>query len=508
MSAAAKHTSARKRKPPQKRGATQNRQPAQRRQSPQKRQSRVKPAAKPGPKSSLQPPAGTMHRSIQLLQTALSELGAHMPLSEVEHIAILINQAMTAEARSFHTPEHVFDLVDPGNPYMTLAALFHDLVYYQVDHGFIPQIAEALGSSIESWDGGLRLKPGIQENDRRLLICMEVFDVKAGQKLAPFGGMNEFLSALVMARKLGGVVKEADLLLAAGCIEMTIPFRSRDARGRTPAERLGLRLQAANRDLGLGMSDGNLEQAVRFAARFANRDVANFAEHDVTRFLDNTWKLLPETNPSLRTLGVYSIKSYRIALQKMEGFLCSLDPATIFAQYKGAPPDSEYRQMQRRGERNVFTACEYLGIKLLTSAILEALADISGGDAPVSLFMGDIGETQKGSRLEDYLPEEKPATGLRMDKTLHDLLAFGRASASSFDLQNSPLSLFIYMHLGADGFHKLRSMAKQVFDGKLTPRAFLDALPGDMISVIAESCASMAFTRAGDLRAYAASRRP
>jgi len=464
-------------------------------------------AGKSGRATPLRQPAGTMHRSIQLLQTALDELNARMPTADVEHIAILINEAMTAEARSFHTPEHVFNLVDPGNPYMTLAALFHDLVYYQVDLGIIPQISTALESSIEPWEGGLRLKPGVQENDRQLLICMEVFDVKAGQKLAPFGGMNEFLSALVMGRRLGGVVKEADLLLATACIEMTIPFRPRDASGRTPAERLSVRLQSANANLHLGLSLERLEQAVGWAARFANRDVANFSERDVTRFLDNTWKLLPETNPSLRTLGVYSIRSYRVALQKMEGFLCALDPATIFAQYKGSPPDKEYHDMQRRGARNVSTACEYLGIKLLTAAILEALAEISGGDAPVSLFMGDIGATERGSRLEDYLPAEKPATGLRVDKTLHDLLAFGRASASSFDLQNSPLSLFIYRHLGADGFHKLRGIAKQVFDGKITPRAFLDGLPGDMITVIADSCARMAFTRAADLHAYAASRR-
>ena len=492
MSAAAKRTSAKKR--------------ASASPSAKKQAKVSRPQASRAP--ALRPPAGTMHRSIQLLQTALDELGARMPLADVERIAIIINEAMTAEARSFHTPEHVFDLVDPGNPYMTLAALFHDLVYYQVDMGFIPQIKEALEPSIEPWDGGLRLKPGIRENDRELLLCMEVFDVKGGQKLAPFGGMNEFLSALVMARKLGGVVKEQDLILATACIEATIPFRPKDAHDRTPAERLAQRLQAANANLRLGLGREKIEQAVRWAVTFANRDVANFAERDVTRFLDNTWKLLPETNPSLRTLGVYSIKSYRVALQKMEGFLCSVDPATIFAQYAGAPPENEYRQMRQRGERNVSTACEYLGIKLLTAAILEALAEISGGDAPVSLFMGDIGADQKGSRLEDYLPEDKPPTGLHLDKTLHDLLAYGRASASSFDLQNSPLSLFIYMHLGAEGFHEVRGTARQMFEGKITPRAFLDALPGGMIAKIGESCAHMAFTRAGDLNAYAASRRP
>jgi len=246
---------------------------------------------------------------------------------------------------------------------------------------------------------------------------------------------------------------------------------------------------------------------VLWAVTFANRDVANFAEHDVTKFLDNTWKLLPETNPSLRTQGVYSIKSYRMALQKMEGFLRTLDPGTIFAQHGGVPPEKEYKQMCRRAERNVSTAREYLAIKLLTAAILEALAEISGGDAPVSLFMGDIGAKQKGSRLEDYLPDDKPVAGISFDKTLHNLLAYGRASSSNFDLQNSPLSLFIYLHLGVDGFRSLLGAAKHMFDGSITPRAFLEALPSSMIAEIADSCASMAFTRAPDLRAYAASRR-
>ena len=346
-------------------------------------------------RSPVHPPLGTIHRSIQLLRTALDELKAQMPLSEVELTAILINQAMTVEARSFHTPEHVFDLVDPGNPYMTLAALFHDLVYYQVDHGFVHQIADALRSDIEPWDGGLRLRQGHEAGDRLLSLCMAVFDVTPGQKLAPFGGMNEFLSALVMARKLGAVVEEKDLLLATACIEATIPFRPRDSSGRTPAERLYERLNVTNRTLDLALDGGTIEQAVRWAVTFANRDVANFADRDVTRFLDNTWKLLPETNPSLRTQGVYSIRSYRVALQKMEGFLRSLDPATIFAQYLGAPADSEYREMQQRGERNVSTAREYLGIKLLTAAILEALAEISGrGCARLSLHGRHRGKTE------------------------------------------------------------------------------------------------------------------
>ncbi len=210
---------------------------------------------------------------------------------------------------------------------------------------------------------------------------------------------------------------------------------------------------------------------------FANRDVANFGEKEVTRFLDNTWKLLPESNPSLRTQGVYSIRSYRVALQGMEGFLRTLDPRTIFARYRDTPPAEEYRRLEKRGERNVTTARAYLGIKLLTAAILEALAEISGGDAPVALFMGDLDARQKGSKLDDYLPSYRPSADLPLDPTLRDLLANGRASASRFDLQNSPLSLFIYLHLGADGLRTHLDAARRVFDGTRAPRGFLDALP-------------------------------
>jgi len=449
-------------------------------------------------------PSGTIHRSIQLLRAAFADLGARVPLPEMERLAIMINEAMSAGARSFHTPEHVFDLVDPGNPHTTLAALFHDLVYYQVDQGFTAQIGDAIKGSIESRDGALWLR---ETEDRGLAICAAIFGFHAGEQLSPFGGMNEFLSALVMHRKLGGVLGDRDLVPATACIEATIPFRKPDTAGRTPAEQLEARLLAANVSLRLGLPRKSIEQAVQWAVTFANRDVANFSEKEVTRFLDNTWKLLPETNPSLRTQGVYSIRSYRAALQKMNGFLRALDPSTIFAQYHGAPPDREYRQMRARGERNVRTAREYLGIKLLTAAVLEALAEISGGDTPVALFMGDLGAQKKGSRLEDYLPQFTPPPDTKLDQTLHDLLAHGRASASSFDLQNSPLSLYIYLHLGADGFRDFLDAAQKMFAGDLSPRVFLDSLPADMVASIAEGCARMAFTRSEALLPYAALRR-
>jgi hypothetical protein len=451
-------------------------------------------------------PSGTIHRSIHLLRSAFDDLGAEIDLMEVERLAVMINRAMTAGTRSFHTPEHIFTLVDPGNPHITLAALFHDLVYYSIDQGFVAEIEEAIGPSIESRDGDLWLRPSRRGDDPALEMCQGVFGIASGQKLSASGGMNEFLSALVMNRRLAGVVSPSDLLVATGCIEATIPFRKPDASGRSPADILFARLTDTARDLDLALKKGRVEHAVQWAVTFANRDVSNFSDAEVTRFLDNTWKLLPESNPSLRTQGVYSIRSYRIALQKMEGFLRYLDPDAIFAQFHGVPADKDLRRMRRCAMRNVTTARDYLGIKLLTAAILEALAEITGGDAPISLFMGDIDARRKGDRLDDHLPAYRPPAGRPLDPMLHDLLAHGRASASSFDLQNSPLSLFIYIHLGTEEARRHLDEARAMFGGKTAADAFLESLPAGMVATIAKACARMAFTRSGALQGYAAAR--
>ena len=178
-----------------------------------------------------------------------------MPLSEVERLGILINEAMSAPARSFHTPQHVIDLADPESPHTTLAALFHDLVYYQVDHGLHPQISSALAPSIGSRDRRMWLRPGAETDDRALVLTMGVFGFSAGQQLELSAGMNEFLSALVMNRSLAAVVGEADLIFSTACIEATIPFRKNDAEGRTAAEVLERRLARTAREMGVELSE-------------------------------------------------------------------------------------------------------------------------------------------------------------------------------------------------------------------------------------------------------------
>jgi hypothetical protein len=446
--------------------------------------------------------AGTVHKTIKLLQGALEQLKVDIPIHRLEQIGVMVNRAMSAQERSFHTPEHIFDLAEPGNPHMTLAALFHDIVYYQVDQGFTPAVGEIVTPYISIQDGVISLSNDIAADDRAFGGCAAVFGFAPAQELSPFAGLNEFLSALVMDCLFEGVISDSDLLITTACIEATIPFRGQDADGLCPADSLEVRVAATSDTFGLGLSEADINNAVEFAVAFANKDVRNFAETNVGRFLDNTWKLLPETNPSLRIKGMFSIGSYRIALQKMEGFLGSLDPDTIFCRYKDTPVEEEYRSLVDLAHRNVEVAREYLGVKLLATAVLEALADVSGGDAPISLFMGDINATETGGRISDFLPEARVDPEKPTEETLYNLLALGRSSESSFDLSNSPLSLHIYTNLGTDEFHRHLRETKRMFNDEIDALAFLHGLPTDLTTDVARACGEMAFTRKDALAAF------
>lgn len=447
---------------------------------------------------------GTIQRTIALLQSALCGLEADVPILTIERLGVMINRAMTSQGRSFHTPDHIFSLSDERVPHTTLAALFHDVVYYQVDSGFDPEIADLLQPYVREEAGTIVVADGGRRHGFPLSLSLTVFGFDPGQVLSPFGGMNEYLSALTMNLCLESMVSRKALLATTACIEATIPFRGKDDSGLSPAERLARRVADCSEQFELRMNGADVDEVVKWSVLFANKDVENFSEEDVARFLDNTWKLLPETNPSLRNQGIYTIGSYRTALQKMDGFMRALDPAHVYCSYAGVPDKTDYERLVALAGRNVLIGRSYLGIKLLTAAVLEALAVLTGGDAPISLFMGDIGSRGPGSRIEDHLPEIAPSAEKPMQKDLRDLLAYGRASESSFDLQNSPLSLFVYQHIGDDGLSAYLDAAREMVDGTLNAEEFLRRLPAAMIASIAAACAEIAFTRSDALRSFAA----
>jgi hypothetical protein len=301
---------------------------------------------------------------------------------------------------------------------------------------------------------------------------------------------------------LGGMLPEKALVKITACIEATIPFRGNNARGESFADLLEKRLRTMTNIYNFTMTFEEIEAAIKRAVVFSNNDVGSFAEQDVGKFLDDTWKLLPETNIALRSGVMYSIIEYRQALQKVERFLGLLNPDNIFHRYKDVPPEDEFQYMVTLAYTNIYVAHEYLGIKLLAIAILEALAEMTGGDAPLSLFMGDIrkkGEDVK--RLEDFLPIDLSNT-IDRSSSVVTLLNSGRASEISFDMRSSPTSFFLYKNLGPANIKQLLDHARDMFDGKLSAQEFLDRIDRPVVSAIAKASASMVVTRGKELLQY------
>jgi hypothetical protein len=443
-----------------------------------------------------------IHQIINLLNNSLKELGYKVVESEVERIGILIFLAMEGERRKFHNSKHVLDICYQMTPLQTLAGLFHDVIYYQIDKDFPPQTAELLlefvnvkNESIFITDAFFEIE--VDENSMIVFeICLTIFGFKRGQKLEIHGGQNEFLSALVGALLLANHLTIKQLITVIICIEATIPFRKADENGQTPYHKAEKNLEILAKEYDFLLTEIEKNEIIRQAVGLANRDVANFAAQDVGKFLDGTWTLLPESHAHLWYGGVYTVTNYRIALSRMEGFFSILQPDVIFDQHNNFPDSITYNNLIAQARKNIAIGYEYIGVKLLPIAIIEAAAMLTGGDAPLSFFMGDVRiyGLENAKRVEDFLPE---ITENHKDITpeVYHLLEFGRTTATSFDLQNSPLASFIYKKIGALACKNSLVLAKLFFKQEILPYNFLQQLDRSITIPILRACSNLAETR-------------
>ncbi|MHC4830170.1 MAG: hypothetical protein ACYTFT_07420, partial [Planctomycetota bacterium] len=373
----------------------------------------------------------TLQRLVRSFVDSCQELGASVAPLLAEGWAVLVHESMSGRGRQYHTVEHVFDIGENTSAQAQLAILFHDTVYVQADGGLVGPLALRLGDAVTQGLEGVEVAEFDKDKDPTLAMVVTVFGLQAGQTLSPFTGLNEFLSALLAARELSSHLEPARVAEITACIEATIPFRGENEDGTGPLELLYEQLTATNDVFELGMTEAEIEQAVRRAADVANRDVANFGINDPHAFLDNTWKLLPETNDALRGEPLYTVSDYRIALGKMFGFLGFLKPDIVFRGFRGTPSAAELEGLTARAARNIDVGLRYLRAKLLAAHTLESIALCSGGNAPIALFMGDLpGGAHETIRLESELPAPDATTPVAdsADPLILGLLEHGRAS--------------------------------------------------------------------------------
>ncbi len=430
-----------------------------------------------------------VHEIVNALWRALHELGGGAKLEDIEHWGFSIHMALSAPGREYHNHDHVVGLTGSGDSLEVIAALYHDSVYIQVDQDLPYSMKAELGQVLAHEDAGWRILPaaaGIAGD------TLAVFGRKIGDIVTGTSGLNEIASALVATIQLQHVLTREQRIAVSACIEQTIPFRP------DPVAPLHDRLVL------LGFDGPLLDATMRRAVRLGNRDVENFADNDAANFLDNTWKLLPESNPALHAPLVYTIRDYRVALQKMEGFLSKLPAERVFHAWHDEPKHEIYARHVARTTGNLELAGRYLRAKLYGIAIMEAIADATGGDVPVDYFMGapkaHLSRTDL-RRIEQFLPSLPEAKDV--DRSLQDLLAKGRASESSFDTGPSPISAFLHGAIGEAALMKGVEQVRTYWAGGLDPLAFLMTQQPSAVAGIARAAANIIDTRRDRLFALA-----
>jgi hypothetical protein len=421
-------------------------------------------------------------RCVAQLDWALHQLNAKPGAAMLEDTASLIMQTMTGTWRSFHTPEHIFDVGRSGDAVEVLAALFHDAIHIQADNGVSVNVGLLMAPFIRERRGVLQIRD-VKElpADPVFEMVCAIFDFTPGQSLQAHLGQNEFLSALVAAQCLQRVLPLSVLTEIVACIEATIPFRGPDA-----VAVLRSRLHQVVDSAGLGWDAAMLDLVLRRAVRLANRDVENFAHPSAAEFLNNTWNLMPETNHDLTAVRAYTVLGYRKSIHKMEDFMTRLTPVLVFQQYQDEPSDAAYAVMLERTAHNLEVARLYLRSKLLAIAMVEAVSLRIGQEVPLASMMGELpGNRSMHAQIEAFLPamNSRGAPASPLEQEVLALLEQGRSQESDYDVRHSPVATFVVKSIGFERTMEQLVHARDYFDGRISSVEFLQGCDPEVLQI-------------------------
>ncbi|HHH28836.1 MAG TPA: hypothetical protein ENK57_10900, partial [Polyangiaceae bacterium] len=240
--------------------------------------------------SGTSPNPTALSRLADMFRDAMSDLGQTPELADLERWAVVIHSSMSGRGRSYHTVDHVFQVGEGNDAIGTLAILFHDTVYCEVDGGIPRALEPALADALHIDGDHVELGEFDPEASVFRALVARIFGFEPGQRVTFQSGLNELASALLAARTLQTHLDMRTIAEVVTCIEATIPFREQGAE-----EILATRLAQADVEHGLGLGEAGVDRAVRRAVEVANRDIANFAYEDPAAFLSHTWEILPET---------------------------------------------------------------------------------------------------------------------------------------------------------------------------------------------------------------------
>jgi hypothetical protein len=425
---------------------------------------------------------------------SFQQLGYELPQTEVEMITKLLVQTMTDTWRYFHTLDHILMVGNSDYPLEILASLFHDWIYVQVDGKINFNLGYYLTPFIEEdFPNHYKIKEESQlPQDLTFEVVLAIFGLTKGQELITYLGQNEFLSALAAAKILEPFLPLSIIAQIVTIIEATIPFRSKSEDGFTPSEVLYQRLKLTNNQFNLGLSLGEIEDTIKQSVRLSNRDVSSFGADNSAEFLDNTWKLLPETNHNLTNTNSFTIRDYRIAIQKMEGFVYSLEPDLIFSQFNNYPSPDDYANIVIKVRNNLTIGKLYLTCKLIAISFLEAICLRLGEQLIFRVVMGNlITQNNPRTKLAYFLPSSEQSNpefntlSPEYQETLR-ILKEEKYDCIDCDSQESYLAYFLVCQLGFKRMLNLRTQTLDFANNKLSGEDFIACFPPKTVKIFTD----------------------
>ena len=128
--------------------------------------------------------------------------------------------------------------------------------------------------------------------------------------------------------------------------------------------------------------------------------------------------------------------------------------------------------------------------KLLSIGVVAAISELSGGDAPLALFLSDFPESEYMSiSVKDFIevPDGPLTDNISIDDSVFDLLRHGRESESECDIKNSPLAAYLYALIGDEGVEKCLVHAVCPMD-KVNANALLRLIRKIALATIVAAC--------------------
>src|SRR5688500_1833405 len=165
----------------------------------------------------------TLQRLVTMFRAAMEQLGKSPTEADLEGWAVLIHMSMSGRGRSYHTVDHVFDVNGGSDAIGSLAVLFHDTVYCEVDGGLPRGLEPHLGDALHVDGNRVGLGPCDPESDVLRALVAQLFGYTPGQAVT--SGVNELASALLSVRALRSHLDLGELAQVVTCIEATIAFR-------------------------------------------------------------------------------------------------------------------------------------------------------------------------------------------------------------------------------------------------------------------------------------------